>query len=578
MSTLFLRTLRDDPADAELPSHKLLVRAGYIRRVAPGIYSWLPLGMAVLARIESIVREEMAAIGGQEVHFPALIPREIFGASGRWEAYGDALFRLRDRKQADYLLGPTHEELFTLLVKGEYSSYKDLPVTLFQIQTKYRDEARPRAGVLRAREFIMKDSYSFDVDDAGLATSYQAHRDAYERIFSRLGLSYKIVFAVSGAMGGSASEEFLAPAAAGEDTFVQCTGCDYAANTEAVQIALPEPSRATHPHAQVLDTPDTPTIATLVERLATVAPQRGFCAADTLKNVVLKTRGPGQSTWQLLVVGVPGDRDVDLKRLAGQLEPVVVETATPEDIAAMPELVRGYIGPQLLHSWGVRYLVDPLVTVGSAWVTGANETGRHAVDVVRGRDFEPDGEIGAVEIRDGDRCPRCGAALQIARGIEMGHVFQLGRLYAETFGLQVLGSDGKPVTVTMGSYGIGITRAVAAIAEQTHDELGLRWPRSVTPFDVHVVATGKGEQPFTVAERLAGELAQTGLRVLYDDRRAVSPGVKFRDAELIGVPTIVTCGRGLVDGLVELRDRRTDARQEVSIATAVAAICQRRSE
>ncbi|MGH3262885.1 MAG: proline--tRNA ligase, partial [Trebonia sp.] len=414
-----------------------------------------------------IVREEMTGIGSQEVHFPAIIPREIFEVSGRWTDYGQGIFRLRDRKDADYLLAPTHEELFTLLVKGEYSSYKDYPLALYQIQTKYRDEARPRAGILRAREFVMKDSYSFDLSDEGLQVSYRAHRDGYERIFTRLGITYKIVFAVSGAMGGSASEEFLAPAASGEDTFVQCTNCDYAANTEAVEIAAPawrDPSA--QPPQQVLDTPNTPTIDALASFL-------DIAAADTLKNVVLRTRAPGASVWRLLVVGVPGDRDVDLKRIAGALEPVQVEQAGPDDLAAAPQLVKGYIGPQIMHDAKVRYLVDPLVPEGSAWVTGANAEGRHARNVVRGRDFVPDGEIGAVEIRDGDRCSRCGSALEIARGIEMGHVFALGRTYAETFGLTALDQFGKPVTITMGSYGVGVTRAVAAIAEQTYDEKGL---------------------------------------------------------------------------------------------------------
>ncbi|HEY7009955.1 MAG TPA: proline--tRNA ligase, partial [Jatrophihabitantaceae bacterium] len=437
LSTLFLRTLRDDPADAEVPSHKLLVRAGYVRRVAPGIYSWLPLGMAVLGNVEGVVREEMHAIGSQEVHFPAIIPREIYEASGRWTDYGDLLFRLHDRKDADYLLAPTHEELFTLLVKGEYSSYKDYPLALYQIQIKYRDEARPRAGILRAREFIMKDSYSFDLSHDGLVRSYHAHRDAYERIFTRLGFRYKIVFAVSGAMGGSASEEFLAPAPSGEDTFVQCTNCDYAANTEAVEIAAPPPQDpSAHPTQEVLDTPDTPTIETLVQRMQQLG--HATTAADTLKNVVLRTKVPGEDDWQLLVVGVPGDRDVDLKRIAGQLEPVEVEQAGPDDIAKVPALVKGYIGPQQLADWKVRFLVDPLVVDGSEWVTGANADGKHAHHVVRGRDFTPDGEIGAVEIRDGDRCSRCGAPLEIARGIELGHVFQLGTKYAETFGLTAL--------------------------------------------------------------------------------------------------------------------------------------------
>jgi prolyl-tRNA synthetase len=576
LSTLFLRTLRDDPADAEVPSHRLLVRAGYVRRVAPGIYSWLPLGLAVLGNVERVVREEMNAIGSQEVHFPALVPREIYESSGRWTDYGDLLFKLTDRKRADYLLAPTHEELFTLLVKGEYSSYKDYPLALYQIQTKYRDEARPRAGILRAREFIMKDSYSFDLSDEGLAASYRRHRDAYERIFSRLGFDYRIVFAVSGAMGGSASEEFLAPAAAGEDTFVQCTDCDYAANTEAVEIAAPEPHDPTdHPPQQVLDTPDTPTIQTLVDRLNTMdlgANRREFTAADTLKNVVLRTKAPGATEWELLVVGVPGDRDVDLKRIGGQLEPTEVEQAGPEELARAPQLVKGYIGPQLLSEAKVRYLVDPLVVEGSAWVTGANEEGKHAAYVVRGRDFVPDGEIGAVEIRDGDRCARCGGPLEIARGIELGHVFQLGRKYAEVFGLTALNADGKPVTVTMGSYGVGVTRAVAALAEQTHDEKGLCWPRAVAPADVHIVATGKDDAVFAAADQLADELDSRQVRVLYDDRRGVSPGVKFKDAELLGVPTIVIVGKGLGDGVVEVRDRRSDERREVPVAQAVSAV------
>jgi prolyl-tRNA synthetase len=571
MSTLFLRTLRDDPADAEVPSHKLLVRAGYIRRVAPGIYSWLPLGMAVLRNVERVVREEMDGIGAQEVHFPALIPREIFEASGRWADYGDGLFRLHDRKGNDYLLAPTHEELFTLLVKGELSSYKDYPLSLYQIQTKYRDEARPRAGILRGREFTMKDSYSFDLTDEGLAASYQAHRDAYERIFTRLGFDYRIVFAVSGAMGGSASEEFLAPTPVGEDTFVQCTNCDYAANTEAVVIAGPEAKDPTGiPAEQVLDTPDTPTIATLVDRLNSL-PELGrtFTAADTLKNVVLKTHAPGTDSWELLVVGVPGDREVDLKRLAGQLEPVEVAQAEPDDLDTVPGLVKGYIGPQLLDELKVRFLVDPLVAPGSSWVTGANEAGKHAAFVVRGRDFTPDGEIGAVEIRDGDRCARCGSPLQIARGIELGHVFQLGRKYAQTFGLTALGADGKPTTVTMGSYGVGITRAVAALAEQTLDGRGLCWPREVAPADVHIVPAHKNDEAiFAEAAGLTQRLEQAGVRVLMDDRKA-SPGVKFADAELLGVPTIVIIGRGLADGTVELRDRRTGDRREIAVAAAL---------
>jgi len=568
MSTLFLRTLREDPADAEVPSHRLLVRAGYVRRVAPGIYSWLPLGVRMLERVSRVVREEMDRIGGQEVLLPALIPREPYEASGRWTEYGEGLFRLRDRKGADYLLGPTHEELVTLLVKGEYSSYKDLPVTLYQIQTKYRDEARPRAGILRGREFLMKDSYSFDLDDAGLQRSYVAHRAAYVRIFERLGLEYRVVSAVSGAMGGSASEEFLAVTATGEDTFVSCTRCDYAANVEAAQVRAPEPTDpADAPALEVLDTPETPTIDTLVADLRgrgyDVGPER------TLKNVVLMLRSPSGER-RPLVVGVPGDRDVDLKSLEANVFPDEVEPFEGADFAQHPGLVRGYIGPQVLRDLKIRYLVDPRVTTGSAWVTGANEPGRHAVNVVMGRDFEPDGTVPAAQVRDGDRCPRCGAPLEIGRGIEIGHVFQLGRKFTDTFGLDVLGRDGKSVRVTMGCYGIGISRAVGAIAEQSYDDKGLRWPRSVAPADVHVVVAGKGEQG-EVAERIALELEQRGLQVLLDDRGG-SPGVAFKDAELLGLPSVLVVGRALADGQVELRDRRAGTSRPVPVADAVEAV------
>jgi prolyl-tRNA synthetase len=571
MSQLFLRTLRDDPADAELPSHRLLVRAGYIRRVSPGVYTWLPLGKRMLDNVAAVVREEMEGIGAQEVQFPALLPREIYESSGRWTAYGDNLFRLTDRKGADHLLGPTHEEMFTLLVKSELSSYRDYPVSLFQIQTKYRDEARPRAGLLRGREFVMKDSYSFDLDDAGLQASYDAHRGAYQRIFARLGLDYRIAFAVSGAMGGSASEEFLAPAEFGEDTFVQCANCDYTANTEAVEIRTPEPhDPKDHPSSEVIDTPNTPTIDSLVELLKRSGAAAG--AADTLKNVVLKTRAPGEE-WQLLIVGIPGDREVDMKRLGGQLEPVEVEVADAELIKTRPELVPGYIGPQRLAEWGVRYLVDPTVVPGSSWVTGANEQDRHAKQVVRGRDFEPAGEIGAVEIRDGDRCGRCGGELSIARGIEIGHVFQLGRKYADAFSLDAQGPEGEPIRITMGSYGIGVSRAVAAVAEQTLDDAGLCWPASIAPYDIHVVPVGKGTEQLEAAVALAEQLEAAGRRVLLDDRDG-SAGAKFADADLLGMPVIVVVGKALVDGNVEVKDRRTGERRTVALADAAAELSQ----
>ncbi|MBP2370045.1 proline--tRNA ligase [Pseudonocardia parietis] len=562
MSSLFLRTLREDPADAEVPSHKLLVRAGYVRRVAPGVYSWLPLGLKVLRRVENVVREEMDAMGGQEIQFPALLPREPYQATNRWTEYGPALFRIKDRKGGDYLLGPTHEELFTLAVKGEYSSYKDYPVVLYQIQTKYRDEERPRAGILRGREFLMKDSYSFDLSDEGLSESYRKHRDAYVTIFDRLGLNYVIVAATSGAMGGSASEEFLAESETGEDTFVRGPG-GYAANVEAVTTPAPPeiPLDGLSP-AQVHHTPDTPTIETLVNYLNEHT-GRTFTAADTLKNVLVKIKQPGSDEWELLGVGLPGDREVDMKRLEASLEPAQVELLEEADFARNAFLVKGYIGPGALAANGVRYLVDPRVVTGTAWATGADKADHHVVDLVCGRDFTPDGTIEAAEVRAGDPSPDGSGVLEAARGIEIGHIFQLGRKYADAFSLDALGPDSKPVRITMGSYGIGVSRLVAAIAEQSHDENGLVWPRSVAPFDVHVVVAGKSAELLAGGEAVAAELEAQGLSVILDDRKA-SPGVKFADAELVGVPTIVVVGRGLADGTIELKDRASGERSEIA--------------
>ncbi len=581
MSQLFLRTLREDPADAEVPSHRLLVRAGYIRRAAPGGYTWLPLGYRVLRKVEQVVREEMDAAGFQEVHFPALLPREPYERSGRWTDYGEDLFRLVDRRGADHLLAPTHEEMFTLLVKDLYSSYKDLPVSIYQIQWKFRDEPRPRAGLLRGREFLMKDSYSFDLDDAGLEASYQAHRDAYCRLFDRLGLDYVIVSAVSGAMGGSASEEFLLPTEVGEDHYVRCTVCDYAANTEAVLTPEPEhPSAESVPPAHVEDTPDTPTIETLVglanAREDLRRPDRDWTAADTLKNVVLTLRHP-DGRREPLVVGVPGDREVDLKRLGASLAPAVPEPFGDEDFTAHPLLVRGYIGPQILGAdaaAGIGYLVDPRVVPGTRWITGANQAGRHVFDLVAGRDFRADGTVEAAEVRDGDPCPRCGGALEIARGLEIGHIFQLGRKYAEALDLTVQDEVGRQVVVTMGSYGVGVSRLVAAIAEQTHDDLGLCWPAMVSPADLHVVAAGKDQAVTATAADIAAGVSAAGFDVLLDDRPG-SAGVKFADAELIGVPLILVVGRGLREGLVEVRDRRSGQRSTVPVQDAVSALTGR---
>ncbi|UYO98316.1 proline--tRNA ligase [Microbacterium sp. M28] len=576
LSNFFLRTLREDPSDAEVTSHRLLVRAGYIRRAAPGIFTWLPLGLKVKAKIEAVVREEMAASGAHEVHFPALLPRDPYEASGRWESYGDNIFRLQDRKGSDYLLAPTHEEMFTLLVKDLYSSYKDLPLTIYQIQDKYRDEARPRAGLLRGREFTMKDAYSFDSSDAGLEVSYQKQRDAYERIFQRLGLEYVIVNADNGLMGGARSEEFLHPTPVGEDTFVRSAG-GYAANVEAFTTAVPDSVPFdTVGEATIFDSPDTPTIETLVAH-ANEALEGDYTAADTLKNVVLAlTHADGSR--ELVVVGIPGDRDVDEKRAEVAFAPAEVSTATPDDFENNPLLVRGYIGPwsptgAVLgeeSATGIRYLVDPRVSEGTRWITGANIDQKHAYDVVAGRDFFADGIVEIANVRAGDPAPDGSGPVELARGMEIGHIFQLGRFFAETLGLKVLDENGKLVTVTMGSYGIGITRILAIIAELNNDDKGLIWPASVAPFDVHVVAAGRDQVAFEVAEQVAARLEGARLDVLYDDRPKVSPGVKFGDAELVGVPRVLVVGRGAADGQVELWDRRTGERDALSVDEAIA--------
>ena len=591
LSTSFIRTLREDPADAEVASHRLLVRACYVRRAAPGVYTWLPLGLRTLRKIEDIVRQEMDAMGGQEVHFPALLPAEPYQATGRWDDYGPTLFKLRDRKDGDYLLAPTHEEMFTLAVKDLYSSYKDLPAVIYQIQTKYRDEARPRAGIIRGREFVMKDSYSFDIDDAGLAAAYQAHRDTYERIFTRLGLDYVIVNAMAGAMGGSHSEEFLHPCEIGEDTFVRSSS-GYAANAEAVTTVVPEAVDASGiGPARVVDTPDTPTIDSLVELCNRAYPRsdgRAWTAADTLKNVVVTLIHPGGER-ELLVVGVPGDRDVDMKRLEAAVAPAEVEMAGDTDFETHPELVRGYIGPTAIGpnsplrrvekredgtevlTGSVRYLVDPRIVEGTSWVTGANTYKKHVLDLVMGRDFTADGTIEAAEVREGDPAPDGSGPLHLARGIEIGHIFELGRKYSQALGLTVLDENGKARVVTMGSYGIGVSRVMAALAEANHDDKGLSWPVQIAPYHVQVLATGKDQAVFDVAEQIASSLDADGVEVLYDDRRKVSAGVKFADAELLGLPYTLVVGRDLAkEGTVEIRDRRSGERRSVPADAAAA--------
>ena len=562
LSELFLRTLREDPADAEVTSHKLLVRAGYVRRAAPGVYTWLPLGMRTLRKIEAVVREEMDAIGAQEMLFPALLPREPYEQTNRWSEYGDNLFRLQDRKGADMLLGPTHEEMFAQAVKDMYSSYKDFPVTLYQIQTKYRDEERPRAGILRGREFVMKDSYSFDMTDEGLDESYAQHRAAYQRIFDRLQIDYAICKATSGAMGGSASEEFLAVSPAGEDTFVRATEGDYAANVEAVITPVPEEVPVEgQPEAVEYTTPDAETIETLVEWANAEGIHidgRPVTGADTLKCMMIKVRGlktMDDDGWQLAAVLIPGDRALDEKRLEASLEPAEFELASDEDFKNNPFLVRGYVGPRALNDHGVKVFADPRVVKGTSWITGADAANKHVVGLVAGRDFQVDQFIEAAEIKEGDPAPEGQGVLTLERGIELGHIFQLGRKYTEAFDVQILNENGKRSVPTMGSYGIGVSRMMGVLAEQMADDKGLRWPVEVAPYQVHVAVANKDAAALEAGDKLVAELDAAGIEVLFDDRPKVSPGVKFKDAELLGMPYIAILGRSFADGIIELRIR-----------------------
>lgn len=558
LSELFLRTLREDPAEAEVPSHKLLVRAGYLRRAAPGVYSWLPLGLRTLRKIEDVVREEMNAIGGQELLFPALLPREPYELTDRWTEYGDNLFRLKDRKGADMLLGPTHEEMFAQTVKDLYSSYKDFPVTLYQIQTKYRDEERPRAGILRGREFIMKDSYSFDMSDEGLEESYARHRKAYQNILDRLGIEYAICRATSGAMGGSASEEFLAVSEVGEDTFVRATDGDYAANVEAVVTPVPAEIDFTNlPEAKVYETPDSETIDTLVEWARAegiTIDGREVTADDTLKCMMVKITQPGEEP-ELAGVLIPGSRALAPKRLEAALEPATFELATDADFKENSFLVKGYVGPRALNANGVKVYADPRVVSGTSWITGADNKNHHVVGLVAGRDFQIDEVVEASEIHEGDPAPEGQGTLTLKRGIELGHIFQLGRKYTEAFDVQILDENGKRAVPTMGSYGIGISRMMAVLAEQRHDEKGLNWPLDVAPYQVHVAVANKDQDAIEAGNKLVEALDKAGVEVLFDDRPKVSPGVKFKDAELLGMPFCAILGRSFKDGIIELRIR-----------------------
>jgi prolyl-tRNA synthetase len=565
MSQLFLRTLRDDPSDAEVDSHRLLVRAGFIRKVAAGVYSWLPLGYRVLRKVEQIVREEMDDAGAQELLLPIVQPLELWQRTGRDKAYGPLMFKLTDRKESGFALAPTAEEVITVTVSNEYGSYRDLPVNLYQINWKYRDELRPRFGLLRSREFLMKDAYSFDADIEGLKASYKLMYDAYHRVFERCGLSFRPVEAQAGEIGGDVNHEFMAVAAVGEDDFVWCRSCDYAANVEAAVRAAPDrsdPATGIEDMAAV-HTPDLPGIKGVSEFL-------GVEPNEMLKCIAFDVDG------EMGLALVPGDREVNPFALNQALAGRKVRLWEDADFDAHPDVPKGYIGA---HFPGATVRVaDPAVGIPnrSGWVTGANKVDHHVRHAVLGRDFEVDTFADLVTVVTGDPCPRCGAPLSVDRGIEVGHTFQLGTKYSVALGADYTDETGQQHPMVMGCYGIGVSRVVAAVVEEHHDENGLKWPAALAPYQVHLISLpGKGEAAPEVraaADRLYDALKAAGVEVLYDDRDQ-SPGVKFADADLLGMPTqLVLGGKGLARGVVERKARASGERDEVALDEVIGVV------
>ncbi|MBQ1299407.1 MAG: proline--tRNA ligase [Aeriscardovia sp.] len=563
-SSLFTRTMREDPTDENVESAKLLVRGGYVRKMAPGVFAWLPLGLKVLNNIEKAIREEMAHIGAQEVHLPALLPKSTYAPTGRWDEYGDNIFKLKDRHGADYLLAPTHEEPFTLLAKDLLSSYKDLPITLYQIQTKYRDEARPRAGLIRGREFVMKDAYSFTLDEEGMKACYGEEREAYEKVFRKLGVSYVIVRAFSGPMGGSESEEFLCPLEIGEDTFVQAPS-GKAWNVEALKTPEKEEDFSSAPLPRQIETPEGGSINSLKAFL-----EKEGISSPILKNIVILLKAP-EGKKSLAVVGLPSDRQLDLKRLEACLSPMEVSIAGEEDLKDHPELVKGFIGvqkvgPQSTEPEKCPYFLDAHVFRGSSWCTGSDKEGFHTLNLVYGRDFECDKVVEAAQVKEGDLSPDGSGKLSIRRGVEIGQVFQLGLKYSRSMGFEVTGPAGTQEDVWMGSYGIGVSRLVACIAESHRDEKGLIWPISVAPFKVHIVCARK--ECREECERLGVETSHLGLETLIDDRDE-SAGVKFADADLLGFPIIATVGKWYMEtGEIEVKARKNGEVEKVQAREA----------
>jgi prolyl-tRNA synthetase len=589
-SRYFIPTLREDPADAEVISHKLLLRAGMIRQLSAGIYSLLPLGQRTAIKVMQILREEMNAIGGQEFFLPALHPAEIWQESGRWDAIGDEMFRLKDRKGTDMCLGMTHEEVFTTIARNEIRSYKQLPQVWYQIQIKFRDEARPKSGLIRIRTFIMKDAYTFDVDRAGLDKSFIDQREAYKKIFTRCGIKFLIVEASSGAMGGTESNEFMARTPAGEDVIVSCPECGYAANLEKATSRLAEITDEAGPGApEEFPTPGVRTI----EELTTFP--GGAEASRQIKSLVYVATIDGEPRPVLVLLR--GDHQLHETKLADSLRATAVRPAQPDEIRELLGASAGSLGgvgakersklatggkiPVLAagklvnarYPEGLKIVADSALKSRRNMTTGANKDDHHLRGVDIARDIQVDEWFEVRTVEAGEGCPRCETGvLEVFKGMEIGHIFKLGTKYSESMGATVLTQDGKEVPIVMGSYGIGVERIMAAAVEQQHDDDGIIWPQSLAPFDVVVTITNmKQDELRTAGEKLYEELEHAGLEVLLDDRDERA-GVKFKDADLIGIPYRITIGKKIADGVVELFDRRKKQSEDVKITEVVAQV------
>ena len=552
-----LPTLRDVPAEAEIISHQLLVKAGFIRKSAAGIYSYLPLALRVLKKIETIVREEMDRSEAQELLLPIIQPAELWAESGRWDVYGDEMFRLKDRHDRDFCLGPTHEEIITDVVRGEVKSYKQLPLNLYQIQNKYRDERRPRFGLMRGREFIMKDAYSFDRDFAGLDVSYQTMYDAYSRIFGRMGLNFRAVEADSGAIGGDDTHEFMVLAENGEATIAYCENCSYASNVEITECITPEREISESKELEKVSTPDKKTIEEVAEFLK-------VSGDNTIKTLVFK------ADEKLIVVVIRGDRSLNEIKLKRVLKTDIFEKAEEEEIKELFNCEPGYISPIGLKD--ITIYADNELKYMNDGVCGANEEGYHYLHADVNRDFGKVEYYDLREVNEGDSCPKCGGNLVFAKGIEVGQVFKLGTKYSEKLNAKYLDENGKEQIMVMGCYGIGVSRTMAACVEQNYDEKGIIWPKNIAPYQVVVVPVQVNDEvQFQEAEKLYSALLSEGFEAVLDDRKE-RIGVKFNDADLIGYPLRITVGKKIAEGIVEFKARNNSESEDVNINEVISKV------